>query len=70
MARRGAVNKRLPYCDMRKLALLTREKIGQKGLLTETDQLLRNSHDLNSRMGHAKKDAARLNSKARSCRVT
>jgi hypothetical protein len=40
------MNDRLPYRDMRKLALLAREKIGQKRLLTETDQLLRNSRDL------------------------
>ena len=45
MPRRRAVNETLPYCDMRRLALLTREKIGQKRLLTEIDQLLRNSHD-------------------------
>ena len=48
------MNERLPYRDMRKLALLTRKKIGQKRLLTETDQLLRNSRDL-SRMGHAER---------------
>jgi hypothetical protein len=55
------MNERLPYRDMRKLALLAREKIGQKRLLTETDQLLRNSRDLISRMGqagHAKKGQA------------
>jgi len=40
------MNDRLPYRDMRKLALLAREKIGQKRLLTETDQLLRKSRDL------------------------
>ena len=32
--------------DMRKLALLAREKIGHKRLLSETDQLLRESHHL------------------------
>jgi hypothetical protein len=32
------MNERLPYRDMRKLALLAREKIGQKRLLTETDR--------------------------------
>jgi hypothetical protein len=53
MLRCRAMNERLPHCDMRKLALLTREKIGQKRLLTETDQLLRNSRDLISRIGHA-----------------
>jgi hypothetical protein len=37
------MNERLPYCNMRKAALLARVKIGQKRLLTETDQLLRNS---------------------------
>jgi hypothetical protein len=43
------MNERVPYGHMRKLALLAREKIGQKRLLTETDQLLRNSRDLVSR---------------------
>jgi hypothetical protein len=32
--------------DMRKLALLAREKIGHKRLLSETDQLLRDSRDI------------------------
>jgi hypothetical protein len=40
------MNERLPYRDMRKLALLAREKIGQKRLLTETDRLLRKSRGL------------------------
>jgi hypothetical protein len=43
------MNERLPYRDMRKLALLTREKIGHKHLLTETDRLLRISRHLISR---------------------
>jgi hypothetical protein len=32
------MNERLPYSNMRKLALLARERIGQKRLLTKTDQ--------------------------------
>src|SRR6516165_885698 len=44
-----AMNERLPYRDMRKLALLAHEKIGHKHLLTETDRLLRNSRHLISR---------------------
>jgi hypothetical protein len=62
MPRRIAMNERLPYVDMRKLALLTREKFVQYRVLTETDQLFRYSRDL-SRMGPAgrtgqKKDPA------------
>jgi hypothetical protein len=38
------------FLTVRKLALLTRKKIQrQKRLLSETDQLLRNSHDFVSR---------------------
>jgi hypothetical protein len=40
------MNERLLYRHVRKLALLAREKIGRKRLLTETDRLLRNSRDL------------------------
>ena len=46
MLRRRAMNERLLYRQVRKLALLAREKIGRKRLLTETDRLLRNSRDL------------------------
>ena len=41
------MNERRPYGDLRKLALLAREKIAhQKRLLSETDQLLRGPRDL------------------------
>jgi hypothetical protein len=39
------MNERLPYYDMRKLALLAHEKICQKRLLAESDRLLRNSRN-------------------------
>ena len=45
MLRRRAMDERLLYCNMRKLALMAREKIGRERLLTETDRLLRNSRD-------------------------
>ena len=54
------MNDRLPYRDMRKLALLAREKIGQKRLLTETDQLLRNSRDLISHTQELKRESQHL----------
>jgi hypothetical protein len=40
------MDERLLYCNMRKLALMAREKIGRERLLTETDRVLRNSRDL------------------------
>jgi hypothetical protein len=40
------MDERLLYRNMRKLALMAREKIGRKQLLTETDRVLRNSRDL------------------------
>jgi hypothetical protein len=47
MPRCRAMNERLPH-DVRKLALLARQKC-QKRLLSETDQLLRNSRGLVNR---------------------
>ena len=59
------MNERLPYRDMRKLALLAREKIGRKRLLTEADRLLRNSRDLISGTQELKTLSADYNSKTR-----
>ena len=50
-----------PYRDMRKLALLAREKIGHKHLLTETDRLLRNSRHLISRTRELIRQTQHLN---------
>ena len=55
------MNERLPYRDMRKLALLAREKIGHKHLLTETDRLLRNSRHLISRTRELIRQTQHLN---------
>jgi hypothetical protein len=52
------MNERLPYHNLRKLALLAREKISRKRLFTGTDQALRNSRGLISgTQTHTKKSA-------------
>ena len=55
------MNELLPYRDMRKLALLTREKNSHKHLLTETDRLLRNSRHLISRTRELIRQTQHLN---------
>jgi hypothetical protein len=55
------MNESLPYDGMRKVALLARDKIGHKHLLTETDRLLRNSLDLTSRTQELVRENQHLN---------
>jgi hypothetical protein len=63
MLRRRAMNeRRQPYGDVRKLALLSREKIArQRRLLSETYQLLRDSYHLISRTQELIRDTQHLN---------
>jgi hypothetical protein len=56
------MNERQPYGDMRKSALLAREKIARhERLLSETDQLLRDSRDLIGRSQELIRESQHLN---------